>query len=121
MVRRIVIGVVIAFLLSVFFSYRILDVPTGLTYDEASFGYNAVLIANTGHDENERFFPLFVQSSNKMDWRQPVTQYYLALLFKVFGPSVFLLRFSSVIIAIVSIFLIYFLGRQMIGRAGALA
>jgi 4-amino-4-deoxy-L-arabinose transferase-like glycosyltransferase len=98
-------------ILAVFFSYRLLEVPMGLTGDEDAFGYNASLLSATGHDENGRFLPVFVLSNNGTDWKQPITQYYLAILFKIFHPSVFLLRFSSVLIVILSSFLIYKLAR----------
>lgn len=102
----IIYSIVIIFL-GLFFSYKILDVPTGLTSDELAFGHNAVLLSKTMHDENNRFLPLFVLSNNGTDWKQPVTQYYLTILFKIFNPSVFLLRFSSVIVIIFCVFLLY--------------
>ena len=87
--------VLVFILLCIFYSYRILQVPSGLTADEGAFAYNAVLLSRTLHDENGRFMPFFVLSLNGTDWRQPVTQYYLAALFKIFGASLFLLRFSQ--------------------------
>lgn len=103
----IIICLMIAIILALFFSYKILDIPTGLTSDEIAFGHNAVLLSRTLHDENNRFLPIFVLSNNGTDWKQPVTQYYLTILFKIFTPSVFLLRFSSVIVIILCIFLLY--------------
>lgn len=91
--------------LCIFYSYRLLQVPSGLTADEGAFGYNAVLLSRTLHDENGRFMPFFVLSLNGSDWRQPVTQYYMTALFKIFPPGVFTLRFSSVIIAAASVIL----------------
>lgn len=99
-------------LLALFYSYKNLDVPMGLTADETAMGYNAVLLSHNYHDENGRFLPLFVLSNEGTDWKQPITQYYLAILFKIFSPSLFLLRFSSVIIVIVSTVLLYKLVRQ---------
>jgi 4-amino-4-deoxy-L-arabinose transferase-like glycosyltransferase len=103
----ILISSLAAIILAFFYSYRILDVPTGLTSDEIAFGYNAVLLSRTLRDENNRLLPVFVLSNNGTDWKQPVTQYYLTILFKIFNPSVFLLRFSSVLIIILSIFMLY--------------
>ena len=34
-----------------FFSFRLLEVPPGITVDEAAFGYNAALISKTLKDE----------------------------------------------------------------------
>ncbi len=110
---------VISVLISLY-SYRLLDVPTGLSLDEASFGYNAVLISQTGRDQNNRFLPMFVLTSDGKDWRQPVTQYYYASLFRLFGPSVYLLRFASVIVAIVSVFIVYHLATKLLTKNAAL-
>ncbi len=99
-----------------FFTYRILEVPSGLTSDENAFGYNAALLSKTAHDENGRFMPVFVLSIHGTDWRQPVTQYYLTGLFKIFGSSVYLLRTSSVLITILSFWLIYFLTAKLFDR-----
>jgi len=90
-------------------SYKLSSIPRGLTIDEASFGYNAVLLSRTLRDENSRFLPVFILSINKTDWRQPVTQYFITSVFKIIEPSIFSLRFTSVIIASISIVLIYFL------------
>lgn len=100
---------------AVFFSFKILEVPRGLTVDEAAFGYNASLLSRTGYDENGRFLPFFVLSIEGKDWRQPVPQYYITAFFKMFGASVFNLRFSSVVITLLSTVLIYFLARKLVG------
>lgn len=94
-------------------SYKLLEIPRGLTIDEASLGYNAILLAQTGHDETGRQLPIFTLTINGTDWKQPITQYYLTALFKTFHPSIFLLRFSSVIIAIISTIIIYITTLQL--------
>lgn len=96
-----------------FFSYRILTTPLGLTSDEGGFGINAVYLARTLHDENGVFLPVFALSLGGKEWRQPVTQYYMAGFFKLFGTTLFNLRFSSVVITLVSALLIYFLAKQI--------
>jgi hypothetical protein len=97
-------------------SYRLLETPPGLTSDEASFGYNAALLAKTGHDENGKSLPFFVLSLEGKDWRQPVTQYATTLLFKIIGPSEFNLRFMSVIVSLISLVLILFLINRLWGK-----
>lgn len=94
-------------------NYRLLEVPTGLTVDETAFGYNAVLLSRTGHDENGRFLPMFVLSINGTDWRQPLTQYYQAIFFKIFGASVYNLRLTSVILTIFSAILLIYLNLKL--------
>lgn len=115
----ILVGLAAVVLLAFFFSYRILEVPTGLTVDESAFGYNAVLLSRTGRDQNGWRIPVFVLSINGKDWRQPVPQYYMTLFFKVFGPSVFNLRFSSVVIAAASAVLLFILAMKSFGNTGA--
>jgi hypothetical protein len=79
--KQLLIWIIISSLVAFIFSYRLLQVPLGLTADEGAFGLNAVLLSNTLRDENNRFLPFFVLSLNGTDWRQPVTQYYLAGFF----------------------------------------
>lgn len=117
--KILIVSVVLSFL-GFFFSYRLLEVPTGLTSDEAAFGYNAVLLSRSGHDENGNFLPIFVLSLNGRDWRQPVTQYYMAGFFKLFGASVFNLRLSSVVITLFSATLLFFLARLLINKNAAI-
>lgn len=103
---KVLILIIFSISLCLFFSYRLLEVPMGLTADETALGYNAVLLSRTGHDENGRFMPLFVLANEGADWKQPITQYYITALFKIFKPSVFLLRFSSILITLISSFLL---------------
>ncbi|MBU2592457.1 MAG: glycosyltransferase family 39 protein [Patescibacteria group bacterium] len=98
------------------FSYRLTSVPPGLTVDEAAFGYNAALLSKTGFDQNGRFLPFFVLSIEGRDWRQPVTQYFITLFFKIFGANYFNLRFTSVIIVLVSLVLLLYLSFRLEGK-----
>ena len=96
-------------------SYRLLETPMGLTADESAFGTNAALLSRTGYDENGVFMPLFVNSINKSDWRQPWSQYYITLFFKIFGISINNLRLSSVILILFSGYLLYRLMNSLLG------
>ncbi len=111
--KKTILFVLVTIFLCVFFSYKLTSIPDGITGDEAAFGYNGILLSRTLHDENGRKLPIFVLSLDGKDWRQPVTQYFITAYFKVFGPSLFNLRLTSVIIATASIWLIYFLGRKL--------
>lgn len=108
------------FLLWNFFHFKLLEVPDGVTIDEAQFGYNGILIERTLHDENGRFLPVFVLSYGG-DWKQPVTQYLTAGTFKVFGPSLINLRRVSVFIASISVILFFILLKNIGGIKFALA
>lgn len=89
-------------------SYKITEVPPGLDTDESSIGYNAGLISENLTDENNHFHPVFILTLDGKDWKQPITIYSTALLFKILGISFFNLRLVSVLFALISCFL--FLG-----------
>lgn len=108
MVKKIAFIIISSIILIYFFSYKLLDVPMGLTADETAFGRNAALLAKTGFDENGRHYPVFVLSNDGTDWKQPVTQYYITIFYKLFGSTVYNLRLSTVFITLTSFFLIYF-------------
>lgn len=101
-------------------SYRLLEVPTGLTVDESAFGWNAALLSRSAHDQNGKFLPLFVSSINNSDWRQPWTQYYITLFFKIFGISIYNLRLSSVILILISSILLFRLASMLLNLKYAL-
>lgn len=103
----------------VFFSYKLTQVPSGLTGDESAFGYNAILLSRNLRDENNRFLPVFVLSLEGKDWRQPVTQYFITAFFKVFGASVLNLRFTSVIVAAISSCLLFLFASKLLGKFAA--
>ncbi len=118
--KKLIIIALIIIGLTALYNYKLLEVPSGLTVDEASIGYNAALLSQTGKDERGLTHPIFVLSVAGKDWHQPVTQYYLTALFKIFGPSVYLLRFSSVIIAVACVLGVYFLSAPVLGIFGGI-
>lgn len=114
--KNIIIVLFSFILLCLLFSFHLTSVPKGITVDEAAFGYNAVLLSRTLHDENGRKLPVFVLSLGGNDWRQPVVQYSSAFLFRLFGASLFNLRMVSVITTAISVILIYFLAREILNN-----
>ena len=63
-----------------------LDVlPMGFYVDEASIGYNAHLIAETGADEHGIRWPLFFEAFG--EYKNPLYIYLLAILFRIVGYS----------------------------------
>ena len=87
--------IVFLFTLICFFHiWQISSVPKGLYIDEGtSIGYNALLIATTGHDEHHRYWPLYFKAFG--EYKNPIYIYTLALIYKFFGISAFGLRFTS--------------------------
>lgn len=75
-------------------SWRLANVPRGLYVDETSIGLNAALIANTGVDEHGQSWPVFFKAFG--EYKNPIYIYGVAFLFRLFGPSAWLLRGTSV-------------------------
>lgn len=91
----------------IFFTYKITSIPPGLETDEGSISYNSALISQNLRDQNNRFLPIFILSTGKSDWKQPILIYFIAFLFKIFGISVYIYKIANVIFSIISaIFLI---------------
>ena len=68
-VKKLIIFLVVVSGLLFLFTYKLTSVPRGITGDEASFGYNGILLARTLRDENGRRLPVFVLSLGGTDWR----------------------------------------------------
>lgn len=98
-----------AFLL---YSFKITQVPPGINGDEVGIGHNAVLISRNLTDENNNFLPLFIFAKSS-DWKQPVTVYTTALIFRLFGSSFEALRSTSILFVIVSIIIFYFITKEI--------
>lgn len=79
----------------------------GLYLDESSVGYNAALISKTGLDEHGKHMPIFFEAF--WEYKNPLYIYTTSLLFKIFGVSVFSLRFTSFLFFFVFLIGIYLL------------
>ncbi len=94
-------------LLAFVYLWRLGQVPPALLDDEASIGYNATLIAKTFHDQNNRFLPVYTLTLNGSDWKQPVSIYTNALIFKLFKPSTFNFKLTSILFVFISAALLF--------------
>ncbi|HOZ81237.1 MAG TPA: hypothetical protein PK370_03395, partial [Candidatus Woesebacteria bacterium] len=89
--------IILVFIFGLFlFIFRILTVPPGIETDEGSIAYNASLISKNFRDQNQRFLPFFILSSDKLDWKQPVLIYLSALYFKIFGASLLVFKLVNI-------------------------
>src|SRR3989344_124320 len=111
-VKKILLLIFLIIVTFILFSFRVTKVPPGINGDESGIGYNAALISKNLTDENNNFFPLFVFAKGS-DWKQPVSIYTTALVFKIFGVSFWSLRVASILFVITSIIILYFLTREM--------
>lgn len=81
--------------------------PSGLNADEASYGYNAYSLIETGKDEHGISWPVHLKSF--ADYKPAGTAYILIPFVKVFGLTVEAIRLPSAILGSLSILLIYLL------------
>jgi len=101
--------ILLLILIFAFFT-RIINIdknPNGFFCDEASIGYNAYSILNTGKDEFGNKMPLFFKAFG--EYKSPVMIYSTIPFIKVFGLNIFSNRFPAVIYGLISIIAIYLL------------
>jgi 4-amino-4-deoxy-L-arabinose transferase-like glycosyltransferase len=112
--RKSIFAIIAAIFVFLFFTYRNQEVPPGINGDEMGIGYNALLLSHNLTDENDNFLPLFIFAKNS-DWKQPVTVYATAGVFKIFGESYFWLRATSVLFILISLVLLYLISIELGG------
>lgn len=106
--KKIILCLIILFIIS--FSLRIYKVgtiPSGVLIDEASYGYNAYSILETGKDEHGLTYPLVFKAFG--DQKLPAYGYILVPFIKVFGLNNFAVRLPSVIAGSLLCLVIFFL------------
>src|SRR5574337_326486 len=80
--------------------------PPGFYVDEASFGYNAVSIMETGRDEHGILFPVYFKAFG--EYKNPIFCYSIIPFLKIFGVSVFAVRVTSAFWGLATIILLFF-------------
>lgn len=85
--------------------------PYGSHIDEASLGYNAYSIAQTGKDEYGKKFPLIFQAYG--DQKLPAYIYATVPFVKLFGLSNFTVRLPGAVAGSILVIFIYLLLRQL--------
>lgn len=107
--RALVIIVIIAALLRF---YNLQSNPPALTWDEASWGYNAYALGIDGRDEFGRFLPYdYLESFG--DFKPPMYAYLTIIPVWVFGLSEFATRFASAFFGIATVLVTYFLVKEI--------
>lgn len=103
------IAICVLFLFTRF--YQISSVPPSVYWDEASIGYNAYSILNTGKDEWGKSFPVHFRAFG--EFKLPVFIYSAVLPIWVFGLNEFSLRFTSVIFSFVCLIGLFLLTNKI--------
>ncbi len=86
--------------------------PPALTWDEASWGYNAYTLGIDGKDEFGRFLPL-TNLESFGDFKPPVYAYLSVIPVKIFGLNEFSTRFTSAFLGVGSVVLTFFLTKSI--------
>lgn len=91
--------------------FELSSFPNGFSRDEAFLGYNAYSILVTGKDINGHFMPLFLESF----LYTPAGYSYVSIPFiKIFGLSIFSVRFASAFFGALSIPALFFLTKSLL-------
>ena len=86
-------------------------VPSSIDWDEASLGYNAYSIFETGKDEFGKTLPVVLRSFD--DYKPALYAYLIIPSYKIFGLNEFPVRFPSAIMGILTLISVYFLVRKL--------
>lgn len=97
--------------------YKISEVPPSLYWDEASIGYNAYSIAQTGRDEWGKFLPIHFRAFG--EFKLPVYIYSDVPFVKIFGLNEFSVRIPAVLFSLGVIVITFFLAKKVTGSASA--
>lgn len=102
-------GFLIIFLLAVFLRFYHISInPPALTWDEASWGYNAYTLSQTGRDEFGKFLPMsYLESFG--DFKPPLYAYASVIPVKLLGLNEFSTRFASAFFGSLTVLTVYFL------------
>jgi hypothetical protein len=90
------------------------DNPPGFYLDEASIGYNALLIAHTGADEHGERFPFYFRAFG--EYKNPTYIYVLAGVFRFMEPSNLVARRTAAIIGFLGALAMGLLAWRITGR-----
>jgi hypothetical protein len=91
--------------------WHLSSLPHGVYVDEASVGYNAALIAQTGRDEHGHFLPVYFEAFG--EYKNAPYIYSVAALVKVLGVSIFSVRLASFLWFMAFILVIIVLSRKL--------
>lgn len=85
--------------------------PAGFNADEASLGYNAYSLINTGKDEYGTSWPLIFKSFG--DYKPGLLVYVIIPFVKIFGLVEWVVRLPSALFGIGTVLLIFFIARKL--------
>lgn len=96
--------------------YKITEIPGSLYWDEASIGYNAYSILQTGRDEWGDLLPLHFRAFG--EFKLPVYIYSVVITGKILGVNDLAVRIPSVIFSLGIMILTILLAKKLTGQQG---
>jgi len=107
--------IIILIIISVILRFYLLGIiPRGFSSDEAALGYNAYSILKTGRDEYGVSCPISFKSFG--EYKAPFYIYASILPISIFGLNEFGARFSSAILGVLLVVLVYFFTREILSQ-----
>ena len=105
----------------VLYAWRLDEMPTYLSPDEAIISVDAYELATTGRDIRGTFLPLYfhiqMPGEERFGWFTPVIFYLSAAFYQVLPFSEWSVRAPSVFIGVLNLVLIYFLAKRLFASA----
>ncbi len=92
--------------------------PSGFQNDEASFFFNAIALKSTGHDEDHRRWPIYLNSF--IDPKPALYSYLQIPFIVVFGETTTAARLPAAILGWFCLILFYLIAREMVKPKAAL-
>lgn len=113
-----IILIIIIFFAFFLRTWHLESVPDGVYCDEASVGYDAYSILNTGKDFHGHSWPLFFESFG--EWKSPMAIYSTVPSIALFGLNPFATRFPSAIFGVLAVIALFFVARELFNEKVAL-
>ena len=103
--------IIIILIVGIFTRFIAIDkVPIGMHVDEAGMAYDAYCIANYGTDRYNNPYPVYM--INYGGGQSPLYTYLAAILIKIFGFSLFIIRMPAFIFSILYIVIAYLITKE---------
>ena len=115
-VKRIIFIFIILIIGAYLRLFLLSSVPPSLTWDEASWGYNAYSLGIDGKDEFGKLLPL-THLESFGDYKPPLYAYLAAPFVKLMGLTELAVRLPSAILGIFTIFVTYLLTKKIFFKA----
>ena len=94
--------------------YELAFIPSSLQIDEAALAYNAFNIANYGVDRYTNLYPIYFL--NFYSGQSLMYPYLAAILIKIFGYSLFVVRIPAVFFGLLTLVFGFLIGKELKGN-----